>query len=141
MPQLLGQVDGFDGPRDLGDEIAEEPFIGGGELFVGGARGEVKGAAVSAAVQNRIFELQQGGFAIGRDGHGFVVHQPVTANGRGRQPTERGEQRRSLQLNVGFWFVLRSTATSWRKTCNSASLDADVRANKTSQAKSRVKSR
>jgi hypothetical protein len=48
---------------------------------------------------------------------------------------------RSAQSSRGFRVVLRSTATSWRKTSNSTSLAADERARSNSQLRSRMKIR
>jgi hypothetical protein len=59
----------------------------------------------------------------------------------GNLPTSAARIARSAQSIRGLGFALRKTATSWRSTRSSTSLDVDERPNNNSRFSSRIKTR
>jgi hypothetical protein len=59
----------------------------------------------------------------------------------GSNRTNAANIARSAQSRRGFGLALRNTATSWRRTSSSTSLDADERASKTNPPSNRTKIR
>ena len=64
--------------------------------------------------------------------------QAMTAQHRGRRRISAANTARSAQSRRGLGLVLRSTATSWRRTSSSMSLDDDARPSSVSQLRSRI---
>jgi hypothetical protein len=67
--------------------------------------------------------------------------ESMAANRLGSRRLIAAKNARSFQFNVGLGFCRRSTATSWRRTRSSASLEADERASNAIQLSSRMKIR
>jgi hypothetical protein len=67
--------------------------------------------------------------------------QAMPAQRRGQTLDEGGEQGSVGPVHTWLGLVLRSTATSWRRTRSSMSLDDDARGSSVSQLSSRLKIR
>jgi hypothetical protein len=103
-----------------------------GEPFDQGGDGVVDGRA-AACVRVGPFLGHQAAVPAQDGGRG---DQAVAAQARGEAPDQRSEQRSIGPVQARRGLVLLSTATSWRSTSSSMSLDEVVRPSRVSQLRS-----